>query len=257
VVSRRVDLCSNYDDTKLIVEYCKRLEDAKELGVGLVIIETVNRVLAGGDENSPKDMGALVDRFAFIQAETGAAIDAVHHIPADGTQRLRGHGALLGACDATDRVEKIGNLRGCTVDKANDGPEGERVVFDLQSVELHFDEETGIATTAPVVVPAEAAAFPTDAEKPKPLANSVKIARDCLVDVLAREGRVPPRNAHIPPETPTASEASWRADCYARGISKGASPRAGQMAFASAAQSLQAKGLIGRWEGECWLINKN
>ena len=56
VVSRRVDLCTNDKDAKLLLDYCKRLEDAKALKIGLISIETVNRVLAGGDENSPKDM---------------------------------------------------------------------------------------------------------------------------------------------------------------------------------------------------------
>ena len=159
IVNGAVDLRTSINDAKQLADCCKQLEDITGERVGFISIETVNRVLAGGDENSPKDMGALVDRVSWLQETTGAGIDLVHHIPADGSQRLRGHGALLGAMDVTGRVEKLSDkTRAYTVDKANDGIEGERVTFTLQSVELHFDPETGIATTAPVVIPAEAPA---------------------------------------------------------------------------------------------------
>ena len=103
-----------------------------------------------------------------------------------------------------------------------------------------------------MVEPVEITATATT--KPVNLANSAKIARESLIYVLGREGGVPPCNGHIPDNVLTVSEAAWRADCYARGISKGSTQRAREMAFASAAQSLQAKGLIGRWEGQVWMI---
>ena len=122
------------------------------------MVDTVSRALAGGDENSPKDMGSLVGNLAHIQEQTGAHVSCLHHIPADGTQRLRGHGALLGACDTTVKLESINDCRTATLDKVNDGPDGERVTFKLESVELHHDPETDTMTTAPVVIAAEAIA---------------------------------------------------------------------------------------------------
>lgn len=50
----------------------------------------------------------------------------------------------------------MGSFRQASVDKVNDGPEGERVAFELLSVNLHFHSETNTATDAPVVVPKEA-----------------------------------------------------------------------------------------------------
>lgn len=183
VVNGRVDLRSSLGDAKLLVDLCKRLEDIKDLGVGLISIETVNKVMIGGDENSPKDMGSLVDKLSFLQETTGATVEIAHHVPADGTQRLRGHGALLGACDTTLRIEKTGSVRACTVDKSNDGPEGERIAFDLLSVELHRDEETGIVTTAPVVIAAEVAASET-LSGPKLTPN-----QKSMLSILAEAGR--------------------------------------------------------------------
>src|SRR5262249_51509762 len=142
-----------------IIECANKLTEIGEAPTGLILIDTVSRALFGGDENSPKDMGSLVGNLAYIQEQTRAHVAALHHIPADGTQRLRGHGALLGACDTTIKVESLNGCRAATVDKVNDGPDGERVTFDLKSVELHFDTETNTSTTAPILVAAEASAI--------------------------------------------------------------------------------------------------
>ena len=158
VMSGCIDLRTSTKGADAIIENVKRLEDITKVGSALINIDTVSRSLAGGDENSPKDMGSLVGNLARIQDATGSHVSVLHHIPADGTQRLRGHGALVGACDTTVKVERIGQCRAATIDKVNDGPEGEREAFDLHSVDLHHDEETATTTTAPVVIRAEAAA---------------------------------------------------------------------------------------------------
>ena len=115
----------------------------------LIQIDTISRALAGGDENSSKDMGAIIATTARLQETTGAHVAWVHHVPIDAGERLRGHGALLGALDTTINVEKFSNeLRTATVIKANDSEEGERITFKLESVTI------GPETTAPLVVPA-------------------------------------------------------------------------------------------------------
>jgi AAA domain len=155
VLGGTVDLRTNNSDAQQIIDACRRLEDAKGFSVGFIAIETVNRILAGGSENDPRDMGSLIDNLAFIQYQTGATVEVVHHIPQDGAQRLRGHGALLGACDTTLSVTGSGkSVRTCILDKANDAVEGAQVNFELLSVELSRDEETGNVTTAPVIIPA-------------------------------------------------------------------------------------------------------
>ena len=141
----------------------------------LIIIETINRVLAGGDENSSRDMGLVVRHLTDIQERTGAHILTVHHMPVDG-ERMRGHGSLLGACDVTVRAEKHSKMYTATIEKSNDGPTGERVAFTLKSVDLHHDEDTDITTTAPVVVPCADPTSKTDKPSKKPLsadANSM------------------------------------------------------------------------------------
>jgi hypothetical protein len=137
---------------KAIAEICRQVEELTGVPVVLIIVDTLSRALAGGDENSPKDIGAIVNATAGMQAATAAHVMWLHHVPHDG-DRMRGHGALLGAMDTTLHVVKGDNTRRATVVKANDSEEGATITFTLESVEIGAD-----GTTAPVVVPTEATA---------------------------------------------------------------------------------------------------
>jgi hypothetical protein len=148
VLSGSIDLCATKLGADGIIDCGKCLEDESENKMVLVIIDTVSRALAGGDENSSKDMGALVANVLRIQEATGAHVMLTHHVPHE-QNRMRGHGALLAACDTTLRIDKGDHLRTATIDKTNDGAEGEKVFFSLESVDL------GHETTAPVVRQAE------------------------------------------------------------------------------------------------------
>ena len=139
----------------LVASIVAEVEAETRAEMVLILVDTVSRALSGGDENSPRDMGALITTIGRIQAKTKAAILLVHHTPQEGPERLRGHGALLGAMDTTVNVEKLTDgLRTATVAKANNSEEGEAVSFTFESVVIGTDDE-GQDTTAPVVVPAE------------------------------------------------------------------------------------------------------
>jgi len=133
-----------------ILKVIREIEAETGQNVILVVIDTISRALCGGDENSSKDMGMIVAATSKLQAETKAHVLWVHHMPQDGAERLRGHGALLGAMDTTVHVSKNGALRTATVIKSNDAEEGERIAFTLESITIGED------TTAPVVIPADA-----------------------------------------------------------------------------------------------------
>ena len=153
VLSGSIDLCHGRSGVDGILECAKRLEEEAESDVGLVVIDTVSRALAGGNENSSEDMGALVQNVLRIQEDTGAHVLLTHHVPHD-QNRMRGHGALLAACDTTLRIEG-GELRTATVEKTNDGAEGQQVAFVVESIDLGTDPATGDVTTAPVIRSAE------------------------------------------------------------------------------------------------------
>lgn len=149
VLDGTIDLRTSKRTAAEIINHAKLFQSTVGRPVRLIVVDTVSRALAGGDENSSKDLGALIMNVTEIQAATGAAVSLVHHVPQDGQQRLRGHGVLLGAVDTTVSVTKSGSIRTARVEKANDSEEGESVTFALTGVKIAED-----GTTAPVVVAA-------------------------------------------------------------------------------------------------------
>ncbi|MFG1188726.1 AAA family ATPase [Xanthobacter flavus] len=251
IVSGAIDLRSSRVQAHEIIDHARMLrEEAGSLQ--LIVIDTVSRALAGGDENSPKDMGAFVGNATLIQESTGAHLLLIHHIPADGTQRLRGHGALLGAVDCTIGVEKSAEARSATLDKSNDVPGDVRLGFTLESVTLHTDRETGEATTAPVVVPSHAA--PSAARSQGRLSTSAILALRALHEAVLEAGQLPPEDEHIPADARVVTEEEWRRIAYARGISASAEPRARQQAFKRAQEALIAACRVAKWESLVWLL---
>lgn len=152
VVGGPADLRTIGEHARLIAEYAQSLEDMFGTPVRLIIIETVNRVLAGGNENDSADMGGLINTLSHVQEATGAHILTVHHTPIN-SKRLRGHSSLLGTCDTTILVDKMASGYLAQIEKSNDGPSGEQISWIVESVDLHEDLETGVITSAPVVVP--------------------------------------------------------------------------------------------------------
>jgi hypothetical protein len=159
-----------------VVAVAKEVEAATGEAIVLVIIDTLSRALAGGDENSPKDMGAIVKSAAIIGQGTGAHVQFVHHMPKE-SESMRGHGALLGAADTTILVSKGASVRTAEVIKANDSQEGEQLAFTLESVQVGADGET----TAPVVVPAEPS-------KPRPGEPRLTKNERTMFELLHRSG---------------------------------------------------------------------
>jgi hypothetical protein len=147
-----------------IVEIARKVEEETSEPIVLIVIDTLSRALCGGDENSPKDMGAIVNASGLLHQGTGAHILWVHHMPLDGGERMWGHGALLGAMDTTLHVVKTDRIRTATVVKANDSEENASIAFTLESVTIGVDSD-GVETTTPIAVPSEpraARAFSTE-----------------------------------------------------------------------------------------------
>ena len=72
---------------------------------GLIVIDTLSRAMAGGDENSSVDMGALVKNLDRLRAATSAHVLVVHHTGKDKARGARGHSLLRAATDTEIEVE--------------------------------------------------------------------------------------------------------------------------------------------------------
>lgn len=108
------------------------------LPVRFVIIDTMARAMAGGDENSGKDMGTAVKTIDVVRAETEAHICVIHHCGKDAAKGARGHSSLRAAIDTEiEIVHPEGDkFRTATVVKQRDLAPIPPLCFSLDIVEV-------------------------------------------------------------------------------------------------------------------------
>ena len=112
--------------------------EAEGCQIGLVIIDTVARAMAGADENSAQDMGRFIAGLDAIKAEVGCAVLGIHHSGKDATRGARGSSAFLGAMDMLGRVERseMGDLVTLIIEKQKEDEEGDPLALSVEKVDL-------------------------------------------------------------------------------------------------------------------------
>jgi hypothetical protein len=98
-----LDLLNPYHPAA-ISRMVKDVSEEAKLSVRFVIIDTMARAMAGGDENSGKDMGLAVATIDAVRAETGAHVCIIHHCGKDAARGARGHSCLRAAIDTEIEV---------------------------------------------------------------------------------------------------------------------------------------------------------
>lgn len=104
-------------------------------GIGtaaLVIFDTLARCSAGADENSARDMGAVIGSLDTVRQKTGACVLVIHHSGKDARQGARGSSALRAAMDTELEVTSGGNALRLAVTKQKDAPEAETLSLRLK-----------------------------------------------------------------------------------------------------------------------------
>lgn len=139
-----INLCSTADDAEALIADIK----ANQPGCRLVVIDTLNRAMAGGDENSGEDMGRFVALCDHIAKQLQAFVLVVHHSGKDAAKGSRGHSSLLGAVSLELEVTKEQGQPGTIkVTKMRDGEDGAEYGFNIESVPLGEDEDGEEVTT--------------------------------------------------------------------------------------------------------------
>lgn len=106
--------------------------------VGLVVIDTVARAMAGADENSAKDMGVFIAGCDAIRVAVGCAVLGIHHSGKDIEKGARGSSAFLGAMDMLARVERAenGNTVTLKIEKQKEEEEGPPLLLAVEKIDL-------------------------------------------------------------------------------------------------------------------------
>ncbi|TDR93515.1 bifunctional DNA primase/polymerase-like protein [Enterovirga rhinocerotis] len=138
VLNSPVDLGRVDADLRPLVEAVREIPSA----VGLVVIDTLSRVLSGRDENSSVEMGALVACMTALQSETKAHVMVIHHTGKDAARGARGHSLLRAAIDTEIEVVSDGPGHGrIQVTKQRDMELGFETKFELRDRVLGVDSE--------------------------------------------------------------------------------------------------------------------
>ena len=155
LIPTAVDLCTTTEGARSLAEEIKTKSQEAEAEFGVpfsvVIIDTVSRALAGGDENSPAAMGAFVKNCGAIKDQCGIAVIGIHHTPM-GSDRARGHSSLHGATDAEIIVTKAedGQPNRWKIGRSKCGPTGAYHEFRLRRHDLGTDEDGDPVTSCVV-----------------------------------------------------------------------------------------------------------
>ena len=199
-----VDLRSSDADAKKLIAEIKGVSEqmGQRCGVRaeMVVIDTVARALAGGNENASEVMSAFVKNCGLIQEECGAVVLGVHHGTKDGSTGPRGHSGLHGAVDfeieVTGATKETPNI--WMVRKLKAGPGGASRRFRLKRRVVGRDED-GDEITSCVVVPARAEDGEAK-EKPKGwrINPTEREFLDVLASVIDSKGAMPPPDMQIP-----------------------------------------------------------
>jgi hypothetical protein len=237
-----LDLLNPDADVQRVIDLA--VEIGKRRPLVLIVIDTLSRVLSGGDENGPADMTAFVKNVDRIRHATGAHILIVHHTGKDAAKGARGHSSLRAATDTEIEVSVEGEVRAATVQKQRDYQGGEVFHFELTGVEIGADPDGDPVRTCIV----NTADMPsTQPNRPK-LTKAEQVALRSLDDALSEHG-IRKTSADFPTCAIVQAE-DWRKHFYRH--CDDATPAAKRQAFGRACKTLRDKGYIEFYDDYYW-----
>lgn len=118
--------------------------------IDMLIVDTLARVMPGGNENASEDVGRAIAHCKVIHEITGATVVLVHHSGKDAAKGARGWSGLKAAVDAELEVVRSGDDRAVTVSKLKDGQDGAQFGFKLLTVPVGMDDDGDIVSSCVV-----------------------------------------------------------------------------------------------------------
>ena len=187
IIPVSINLLNPEADTERLIDAIRRAMEQMKAPVRLVVLDTLSRALAGGNENAPDDMGSLVTNIDRIRQATGVHINAVHHSGKDTAKGARGHSLLRAATDTEIEITKAGkdSPSVASVKKQRDLEIEGEWIFKLQTIELGRNRRDKPVTSCIVV-----AADPEEAKPQGPKANKWEaIAMENIKELVSRYGQ--------------------------------------------------------------------
>lgn len=157
-----MDLANDKGLPAQIADEAKRASEHFDFPIRAIVIDTLARAMSGGDENSSRDMGALIAGADKLRMVTGAHVCLVHHEGKDRDKGMRGSSALLGAVDTAisiGRDKSNPHAFEARMTKQKEDEIGRPKRYTLDRVTLDRCGEDGEPLTSAVVTPLSAIEF--------------------------------------------------------------------------------------------------
>lgn len=244
IVPVSLNLLDPEADTGRVIETAKTAAATMKIPAGLIVVDTLSRALAGGNENSPEDMTGFIGNLDRIRQALPAHTMVVHHSGKDAARGARGHNSLRAATDTEIEVARSGatNVSVATVKKQRDLEAGGEFAFRLEQVTLGTNRR-GKPITSCVVRPAD---VPVQEAK---LGKDERTALAALQELLAADGRT--GFTGVPDGVPSVPAEWWRQRfCNAR---PGDKPNTRRTAFRRGRDGLIDAGRVKVHDERVWI----
>jgi hypothetical protein len=254
-VPASINLLNPEADTQKLIETIRHVAGQIGMPVKLVVIDTLSRAMAGGNENAPDDMGALVSNMDRIRHETGACVLFVHHSGKDAAKGARGHSLLRAAIDTEVEVfaAEESDEKSATIVKQRELKKGDVFGFKLDVVELGENRHGEVVSTC-IVVGREAGQNGTKRDKrPQKLSPGGALGHRAMTIAMSKSGAFLPPLPEYPGNTIAVAQSEWRQEFYQL---KGGSADANKHAFSRAETELLARNVITGRNGLVWFIQQ-
>lgn len=142
----------NLLNEKAVAEFA---EVAENMHAGLIVFDTLARCIVGGDENSARDAGLVIEQLDLIRRATGACIAVIHHSGKDLTAGGRGSSVFEGNVDTVIEIGSTDDVVTIKCTKQKDHPEFNPITLRAVSVEgsaVLADHHASIAELTPAAM---------------------------------------------------------------------------------------------------------
>ena len=246
-----VDLLRPEADLKEIAGLCDEIA-AEHGDIVLIVIDTLSRAMAGGNENGPEDMTAFINNVDALRHYSKSHAMTVHHSGKDTAQGARGHSSLRAATDTEIELENIDGLRMATATKQRDVEPKKPIAFSLKVHKLGDDTDGDPVTTCTIEAADQEDVDQAKMKKPKGK-NQAAIIR--AFTQMRQDGIGQPNTGGT--GWPDGGK-YWIIDAedfanFAKGKLGGSNPRG---AFKQAYEALIGIGYMTQNDGYCWISAK-
>lgn len=116
------------DSDKDYLAFAESIKAKARKPVGLIVLDTLNRAMAGLDENSAKDVSAVLRKADWLRKAFGCTVLIIHHTGDGDPDKMRGSSAIRGYVDTVLKLksEPDAKIARLWVDKQKNAPERSR-----------------------------------------------------------------------------------------------------------------------------------